>query len=93
MSRTAFYWLASVALASVAVARADTLLIEGLDSANASAAERPGPGLTMSAVESRWGNPTGRQDAVGKPPIARWEYPDFVVYFEYDHVIHAVRRK
>ena len=28
--------------------------------------------------------------AVGKPPISRWEYPGFVVYFEHDHVIHSV---
>jgi len=27
---------------------------------------------------------------VGKPPISRWEYPGFVVYFEHEHVIHSV---
>jgi hypothetical protein len=27
---------------------------------------------------------------VGKPPISRWEYPGFIVYFESDHVIHSV---
>ena len=28
--------------------------------------------------------------AVGNPPISRWEYPGFVVYFEHEHVIHSV---
>jgi hypothetical protein len=28
--------------------------------------------------------------AVGRPPISRWEYPGFIVYFEHEHVIHAV---
>jgi hypothetical protein len=28
--------------------------------------------------------------AVGQPPIARWVYPSFVVYFERNLVIHAV---
>jgi hypothetical protein len=27
---------------------------------------------------------------VGQPPITRWVFPTFVVYFEYQHVIHAV---
>jgi hypothetical protein len=44
----------------------------------------------MAAVESRYGTPTARYPAVGNPPIARWEYPTMVVYFENDRVIHAV---
>ena len=24
------------------------------------------------------------------PPITRWVYPTFVVYFEYNHVVHSV---
>lgn len=34
--------------------------------------------------------PAERFAAVGQPPITRWVYPDFVVFFEYSHVIHAV---
>jgi hypothetical protein len=27
---------------------------------------------------------------VGAPPITRWDYPNFSVFFEGDRVIHAV---
>ena len=27
---------------------------------------------------------------VGQPPITRWDYPHFSVFFEKDRVIHAV---
>jgi hypothetical protein len=69
------------------VAWADTL--EMVD-APAATADRPSRGMTMSRVESRFGEPAQRMAAVGEPPITRWEYPGFVVYFEYDKVIHAV---
>jgi hypothetical protein len=44
----------------------------------------------MAQVEQRFGAPTERFAAVGQPPITRWVYPGFVVYFEYQHVVHAV---
>ncbi len=74
------------------IASADTLLIQSIDDAQASAADRPKEGRSMKDVEARFGAPTSRSAAVGQPPITRWDYPGFVVYFEYDHVIHAVRR-
>jgi hypothetical protein len=46
--------------------------------------------MSMSQVASRFGDPITKVPAVGKPPISRWEYPGFVVYFERDHVIHSV---
>lgn len=52
----------------------------------------PARGITMSKVESEFGAPTERHAAIGKPPITRWDYPGFSVFFEYDHVIHAVLR-
>ncbi len=73
-------------------AAADTLLIEGVSAATPSAAERPARGTTMARVESRWGAPANREGPVGRPPITRWEYPDFIVFFEHSHVVHAVRR-
>jgi hypothetical protein len=50
----------------------------------------PTRGLTMDQVEQRYGAPTSRIAAIGQPPITRWVYPSFVVYFEYNLVIHAV---
>ena len=52
--------------------------------------EHPARGVTMSQVEARFGAPTTRHAAVGDPPITRWDYPQFSVFFEHDKVIHAV---
>jgi hypothetical protein len=53
-------------------------------------APMPDRGMTMAQVAGKFGDPRTKTPAVGKPPISRWEYPGFVVYFEYDHVIHSV---
>lgn len=50
----------------------------------------PSRGMTMDEVANRFGAPSAKVPAVGKPPISRWEYAGFVVYFEGDHVIHSV---
>jgi len=71
-------------------ALADTLLLDGIDAVSSSADLRPARGINMDRVEAQFGPPTIRQSAVGDPPIERWEYPGFVVYFEYQYVIHAV---
>lgn len=54
------------------------------------ATSHPARGMTMARVESAFGAPTSRAPAIGQPPITRWEYPGFVVYFEHSHVIHTV---
>ncbi|MCZ6762308.1 MAG: hypothetical protein O7C03_04830 [Gammaproteobacteria bacterium] len=53
----------------------------------------PGRGMSMKQVETRYGEPSRRYASVGDPPITRWEYADFVVYFEYRYVIHSVSKK
>lgn len=70
--------------------QADTLIIERLAQEQLSAAQRPSRGMTMDKVTAGWGTPIATLEAVGQPPITRWEYPAFTVYFEYQHVIHAV---
>jgi hypothetical protein len=52
--------------------------------------ERPGRGMSMQAVEAKFGAPQERHAAVGKPPITRWDYSAFSVFFEYERVIDAV---
>ena len=86
---TTCMWLALVA----GTARADTLLIDGVESDAQSASTRPKSGMTMTAVESTYGAPAQRHPTVGQPPITRWDYPSFSVYFEHDRVIHAVVRR
>jgi len=53
----------------------------------------PGRGMTKDQVEERFGSPPEKVEAVGEPPISRWVYSSFTVYFEYDHVVHAVNHK
>lgn len=85
--------LALALIAAAPLASADTLLIEGVEAAAREASARPTRGMTMARVESRFGTPSRRVAAIGEPPITRWEYADYVVYFEYDHVIHTVARR
>ena len=72
-------------------AHADTLEMQGMSQADGVA--RPTSGMTAENVEARFGAPDARVAPVGDPPISRWEYKDFVVFFEYDRVIHAVVRR
>ena len=67
---------------------AETLAVPA--DAPAAAVERPKRGSTMAVVQSRFGEPATRHAAVGKPPITRWDYPQFAVFFENDLVLHAV---
>lgn len=81
-------WLIGILLAFCATANADRLLIQKVEAEQGM--DLPRHGLTMDAVESRYGEPDNRVDPVGDPPITRWVYPDFTVYFEHRHVIDAV---
>lgn len=59
-------------------------------------ASLPGRGLSMAEVERRYGAPleklpTAGGDAPRHPPINRWRYQGYTVYFERNRVIHSVR--
>ena len=72
---------------------AETLQMDGTEQSAFEGSGRPTRGMTQDRVEATYGTPQARQAAVGDPPISRWEYPKFVVYFEYDRVIHAVLKR
>ena len=72
-------------------AGADTLRMDGASAFSGDG--RPTRGMSQASVESKYGAPSTVRAPVGDPPITRWEYPDFVVFFEYDKVIHAVRKR
>ena len=74
---------------AVAGAQADTVK---LPDNNPDGLTLPGRGLSMDSVEERFGSPTRITPAVGEPPITRWVYPQFTVYFEHEYTITAVRR-
>lgn len=50
----------------------------------------PQRGMSMEAVQTQFGVPSAQLPPVGEPPIARWVYDGFTVYFEHHYVIHAV---
>lgn len=51
----------------------------------------PSRGTSMDNVLSQSGEPEKKLDAIGQPPITRWIYKDYTVYFEHQTVIHAVK--
>lgn len=77
-------------LALCGVASAETIAVGNGIAVRESTVPSPTRGMTMKQVEARFGAPTSKSEPVGKPPITRWDYPAFQVYFEYDHVIHSV---
>jgi hypothetical protein len=87
MSKTILALLLTI---GAAAGHADTLLLDGVETNAQSASLRPARGMSMERVESAFGAPTNRHAAIGEPPITRWDYPGFAVYFEYQHVIHSV---
>jgi hypothetical protein len=69
---------------------AETVVIDGQVQVRNASVELPRRGISMATVEERFGAPRTRHAAVGQPPITRWDYDGFSVYFEHQHVVHAV---
>ena len=69
---------------------AETLAIDGQVAIKPAGIETPQRGSTMTAVEQKFGAPANKSSSVGNPPITKWFYPNFVVVFENDKVLHAV---
>lgn len=70
---------------------ADVLLIDRVEAKQNMVL--PKKAATMDQVRSQFGDPINTSPAVGDPPIIRWEYDTFYVYFEYQHVITSVVKK
>ncbi|HEJ1199499.1 TPA: phosphodiesterase [Pseudomonas aeruginosa] len=51
----------------------------------------PARGESRETVLQRFGLADEEHPAVGQPPIVRWDYRDFSVYFESGRVIDSVR--
>ena len=71
--------------------QADTLNMPG--SAQQTDMEMPGRGMSMDQVRAKFGQPRQISPAVGEPPITRWVYDGYTVYFEHHLVIHSVRHR
>lgn len=83
---------AAIAATGFAV-QAETMQMHSLADSPANTAAgvpRPDRGLSMNTVRARFGTPPEVIGPVGDPPITRWIYPDYTVFFEHSHVIHSV---
>jgi hypothetical protein len=69
---------------------AETLVVNDQLTLLDSAVDRPKRGSTMTEVEKHFGAPVEKHATVGQPPITRWDYAGFSVFFEHDRVIHSV---
>jgi hypothetical protein len=78
LARTMKMTVVALALGVTIPAFAETLAIDG------QVAIKP------TAVEQKFGAPANKSSPVGNPPITKWFYPNFVVVFENDKVLHAV---
>ena len=56
-------------------------------------AGKPTRGMSQESVQANFGAPQSTVAAVGDPPISRWEYAEFVVFFEHNLVIHSVTKR
>ena len=79
-----------IAAALTGQSSAETIAVDNGIAVKESSVATPARGMSMDEVTAKFGAPVSKTPAVGKPPIARWEYSGFVVFFEYSHVIHSV---
>ena len=72
-------------------AQADVLLIEEVRAAENM--QLPVNGMHKDDVRSKYGAPAQTHAPVGDPPITRWDYGHWSVYFEHDLVLFTVLKK
>ena len=92
MTKLRILTVLALSLGAFGTAGAQNLDMQGASPAAGDGA-RPARGMTADSVESTFGTPDSKVAPIGDPPISRWEYKDFVVFFEYDRVIHAVVKR
>ena len=90
MTRTvlAFVGLALSMAMGIQAVHADVLLIDEVRQVQKM--DLPVNGQSKTDVQTRFGAPRQKHAAVGDPPITRWEYDMYSVYFEYDLVLFSV---
>lgn len=81
--------------AAAGSAAAETIVVNDQVQVRQSRVDVPKRGLTMDDVQKQFGAPVTRHPAVGggsphRPPITRWDYTGFSVFFERDRVIDSV---
>jgi hypothetical protein len=90
LARTLKISVAAVLIGAAAPVFAETLAIDGQVTLKPVNVEIPQRGSSMDAVQAKFGEPANKAGPVGTPAITKWFYPNFVVVFENDKVLHAV---
>ncbi|HDY84600.1 hypothetical protein LCGC14_1372750 [marine sediment metagenome] len=93
MKYYSFTLLACVLLLVTSISQAEVISIADPTHQVANSSEgvlRPVRGMSMDLVTQKFGQPEQKTSAVGQPPISRWIYQDFVVFFESNIVIDSV---
>lgn len=82
--------LLCLGILSTTTVQADVLRIPISQQGSASI-KMPTHGDKQTQVIQQFGEPSKRHASVGQPPISRWDYPSFSVYFEQSTVINSVQ--
>ncbi|HWG76003.1 MAG TPA: hypothetical protein VN660_04345 [Steroidobacteraceae bacterium] len=89
-------WVATAAAAALLAsftappASAETIVVGDQVTVRQTDVPHPKRGMSMAQVEKHFGEPRERHPTVGTPPITRWDYDKFAVFFEKNLVIDAV---
>lgn len=82
-----------MALSSPLATMADVLQMPEQTAPAATSMAMPEKGMRMDQVKAQFGKPREVLSPVGKPPITRWVYDGYTVYFEYSYVINSVENR
>lgn len=78
-------------LGSCSLLNAETLTLPIGQQGQSNIVSMPHHGQSQHSVLAQFGEPSQRHAAVGQPPITRWDYPGFSVFFEYTTVVNSVK--
>ena len=90
MNRTAFALGLLLGILGQSAVHAERLTVGAAEQVDSDSLVAPTRGANMDEVKRRFGRPARIFPAVGEPPITRWVYPELIVYFEGNRVIHSV---
>jgi len=94
MSKVYAIILLALSIGLLSTVNAQNLDMSGAEgSATFDQAGKPTRGMSQESVQANFGAPQSTVAAIGDPPISRWEYADFVVFFEHNLVIHSVTKR
>ena len=91
--------ITAIILLALSIGLLGTVSAQNLDMSGAEGsttfdqAGKPTRGMSQESVQANFGAPQSTVAAIGDPPISRWEYAEFVVFFEHNLVIHSVTKR